>query len=117
MATIRKSVFRAELQAGHKGPALIVPFDPALEWGSSPVEIESETYGVRPGHLVRGTLNGRAFEGWIGNRWGKNFILVDATLQRAAKLAIGDLVDVAIAPRARSTAKPRTIKKKPIRSR
>jgi len=107
---MRKQTFKAEVLDGHKGPAVIVPFDPREVWGIAPVEVESEAYGVRPGHPVKGTINGRAFEGWIGNRWDRFFILVDAALRRAAKLEVGDVVDVAVTPHA--PAKPGT--RKPV---
>src|SRR5215510_11111884 len=89
--------FVAELLMGHKGAAVIVPFDPANVWGTRPVE-----HGVLPwrtGHLVRGRVNGVPFAGWIGHRWGRFFLLVDEHLQRRAGVAVGDMVQIAVEPR------------------
>jgi hypothetical protein len=101
---VKRTKFRAELLDGHKGPAILVPFDPRELWGLAPVPVASETYGERPGHLVAGTLNGHAFEGWIGCRFGRHFLLVDDALRRAAKIEVGDVFEVALAPRGRSRA-------------
>ena len=68
---MKKRAFESELQGGHKGPAVIVPFDPEEEWGLAPEMVTSD-YGRWPGHLVKGRLNGEPFEGWIGNRWGRS---------------------------------------------
>ena len=90
--------FVAELLLGHKGAAVLVPFDPGKVWGTRPVE-----HGVLPwrtGHLVRGAMNGVPFEGWIGRRWGRFFILVDSKLQAKAGIAVGDMVQVVVEPRA-----------------
>jgi hypothetical protein len=106
---MRKKQFRAELLDGHKGPAVLVPFDPATTWGTRPTRVASKIYGIRPGHLVRGTMNGCRFEGWIGSRWGKFFILVDEELQQKTGAAVGDMVRVAIEPR---PAAPTTGRKK-----
>ena len=89
--------FVAELLMGHKGAAVIVPFDPGAVWGTQPVE-----HGVLPwrtGHLVRGFVNGVPFEGWIGRRWGRFFLLVDEQLQRNAGAGIGDMLQVVVEPR------------------
>lgn len=96
MKGMKKRKFKAELEAGHKGAALIVPFDPEEVWGVAPRPVASKTYGKRPGHIVQGRLNGHSFEGWIGHRWRRFFILVDEDLQDAAGLTIGDIVDVSI---------------------
>ena len=65
---VKRFAFRAELLGGHKGPAIIVPFGPQKTWGIAPIPVVSETYGDRPGYLIKGMLNGHAFDGWIGNR-------------------------------------------------
>jgi hypothetical protein len=96
---MKKQKFRAELLTGHKGAAVIVPFDPEKVWGAKPRQVASPAYGKRPGHLVKGTINGHAFEGWIGCRWGRFFILVDEEIQEAAGVSVGDTVDVAVEPR------------------
>jgi hypothetical protein len=99
---VKTQDFVAELLMGHKGAAVIVPFDPGAVWGTSPV-----THGVLPwrtGHLVRGFVNGVPFEGWIGRRWGRFFLLVDEELQRQAGAGIGDMLQVVVEPRANATA-------------
>lgn len=96
---MKKQKFEAELLTGHKGEAILVPFNPEEVWGIRPRTVASKVYGSRPGHLVRGTLNGHAFDGWIGRRWGKFFLLVDGELQRKARVRAGDVVSVAVAPR------------------
>jgi len=63
---MKKRAFESELQGGHKGPAVIVPFDPEEEWGLAPEMVTSD-YGRWPGHLVKGRLNGEPFEGWISS--------------------------------------------------
>jgi hypothetical protein len=98
--------FEAVLEDGHKGAAVIVPFDPQERWGLPPRPVASATYGVRPGHVVRGTLNGTAFEGWIGNRWGRFFVLVDERLRKAAGAAVGGTVRVTLAPREDDDPRP-----------
>ena len=91
--------FSATLERGHKGCAVIVPFDPEEEWGTKPRPVASAAYGKRPGWLVTGTLGGRPFDGWIGHRWGRFFVLVDEDLRKAAGLAAGDEVEVVLEPR------------------
>jgi hypothetical protein len=97
---MRGKAFTAELEMGHKGAAVIVPFDPEETWGIGPVPVASREYGERPGWPVRGALNGRAFDGWIGHRWGRFFVLVPAALQRAAGVRPGDLCACALSPAA-----------------
>jgi Domain of unknown function (DUF1905) len=87
--------FQAELIKGHKGVTpVIVPFDPQHVWGIPPIEIDLR----RDGWLVRGTMNGAPFEGWIGRRWGRFFIILDPVLRAAAKASVGQIVDVTIEP-------------------
>lgn len=95
---MKKQRFEAELLSGHKGAAVIVPFDPEKVWGIPPRQVTSETYGRRPGHLIAGTLNGHRFEEWIGHRWGRFFILVDEALHEVAGVSVGDRIDVAVEP-------------------
>jgi len=53
---------RAELIEGHKDVTpVIVPFDPQELWGIRPIKIDPR----REGRLVRGTMNGAPFEGWM----------------------------------------------------
>jgi len=101
-ATTRtKATFSAELVEGHKGVTpVIVPFDPTLVWDVAPVALDDR----REGWLIAGTMNGAKFEGWIGHRWGRYFVIVDAALRKAAGISVGDTVDVVIAPTTSATA-------------
>ena len=101
----KKQTFDAELLMGHKGAGVHVPFDPEEVWGIPPGPIASKVYGRRPGHLVEGLMNGHPFEGWIGHRWGRYFLLVDEDLQDAAGVAVGDTFSVALVPRKKTAAR------------
>ncbi|HKD99746.1 MAG TPA: DUF1905 domain-containing protein [Planctomycetota bacterium] len=87
MTRTKTERFRAPVHPGHKGPAIVVPFDPDAVWGD------------RPRQFVAGTLNGCAFEGEIGFRRRVFYTLLDDRLLRAAKLAAGDVVEVVMTPR------------------
>src|SRR5262245_32226007 len=92
--------FLGEVEVGHKGCAVLVPFDPARAWGAEPVPVASTTYGkAMPGVPVRGSIGGVAFEGWIGERWGRRFVLLPDTLLRAAGLHAGDTAKISLRPR------------------
>lgn len=92
---MKKARFQADLVLGHNDvTAVVVPFDPREVWGAAPIAIDPR----REGWLVRGTMNGARFDGWIGLRWGRFFILVDAELREAAAVAVGDAVDVVVEP-------------------
>jgi hypothetical protein len=87
--------FEAELVEGHKGVVVaMVPFDPEVAFKRKPVRLA----GTRHGWLVRGTVNGVAFEGYVGDRWGRFFVTVDAKLRRAAGVATGDTVSLVLTP-------------------
>ncbi|MBI1853440.1 MAG: MmcQ/YjbR family DNA-binding protein [Planctomycetes bacterium] len=79
--------FRAEVKLGHKGPAIVLPFDPETAWGEA------------RRHLVWGTLNGCPFDGEIGFRRRVHYTLLDDDLLGAAKLQPGDSADVVMQPR------------------
>ncbi len=93
MAKTRR--FRAEIETGHKGEAVIVPFDPAKAWGTKSRRVP----GYAVGWLAKGTIAGVPFESFVGHRWGRFFILVPAEMQRAAGVKPGDVVDVVVSPR------------------
>ena len=66
--------FTAPLVEGHKGvTAVIVPFDPEAVWRSKPTALDEK----RHGWLVHGTMNGVSFDGFIGFRWSRFFLIVD----------------------------------------
>jgi hypothetical protein len=94
---VTKARFSADLIEGHKGiTAVIVPFDPQEVWAAKPIKIDPR----RDGWLVRGTMNGAPFDGWIGYRWGRFFIIVEPELRSAARTAVGKIVDVVVEPTA-----------------
>ena len=64
-----------------------LPFDPSVAWD------------VRPRQFVQGRLNGCPFEGEVGFRRRKFYMLLDEELQRVAGLSPGDAVEVVIEPR------------------
>ena len=92
--------FKAEILMGHKGAAVIVPFDPEEVWGLAPKKV-SDIPGGKQGFLVRGTLAGTKFEGWIGTRWGRRFVLTDEELLAKAGVKVGDVVELVLEPRAK----------------
>ena len=82
---MRKVEFEAELIEGHKGvTVVIVPFDPEEVWSRKPVRLDPR----RDGWLVTGTANGVRFDGYIGYRWGRFFIIIDSELRQAPASAL-----------------------------
>jgi hypothetical protein len=101
--------FEAELVEGHKGvTVVVVPFDPEKEWSRKPVRLA----GRRHGWLVRGTLDGVAFDGYIGERWGRFFIQVDRELRQSADVSVGEPVAVVVEP----TSDPRVLERALLQS-
>ncbi len=87
--------FEADLFEGHKSvTAVLVPFDPEKTWRRRPVRLDPR----RDGWLVKGTANGTPFEGYVGYRWKRFFLIIDDELRKAAKLSIGDSVSMVIEP-------------------
>lgn len=90
---MKRARFEGELIAGHKGVVVaLVPFDPGELWGTRPVRLE----GTRHGWLIRGEVNGVAFDGYIGERWGRFFIQLEPEVMEAAKAKLGATVELAI---------------------
>jgi hypothetical protein len=90
-----KERFEAALFEGHKGvTAIIVPFDPEQVWGLKPVKLGPR----RSGWLVKGTVNATRFDGYIGFRWGRFFILIEPELRSAAKVSVGDMLAIVVEP-------------------
>jgi len=75
------------LHEGHKGIALVFPFDPAAKWGK------------RARHFVEGTLNGVRFSGEIGFRRRVFYTLLDDELMSAARLSARDEAEVTVSAR------------------
>ena len=109
--------FEAELFEGHKGvTAVIVPFNPETAWSRKPVRLDPR----RDGWLVAGTANGVRFDGYIGYRWGRFFIIIEPELREAARVSVGDTLTMVVGPtatrralvRARAQSKVTTAPKK-----
>src|SRR5262245_18795769 len=99
---MNKVQFEAELIKGHKGVTVVlVPFDPEQKWSLKPVRLE----GRRHGWLVVGTANGVRFDGYIGERWNRFFIIIDSALRDAANVVVGDTLKMSIEP----TSRPRVL--------
>lgn len=91
----RRVSFDAELIEGHKSvTAVIVPFDPEAVWRRKPVRLDAR----RDGWLVQGTINRRRFDGYIGNRWGRFFLIVDAQMCEALGVSPGESLSLALEP-------------------
>jgi hypothetical protein len=97
----KRVTFETELIMGHKNiAAVLVPFAPERVWKATPVKIDAP-YSRKPqdAYLVRATIDGTPFDGWIGKRWGRRFIIIDQALRKRAAVSIGDLVEVTVEPR------------------
>jgi predicted DNA-binding protein (MmcQ/YjbR family) len=107
---VKATRFDAELTQGHKGVVVaIVPFDPQQRWRCEPVRLA----GRRHGWPVTGKMNGAKLEGYIGERWGRFFVIIDRELRAAARVAVGDRVSLDITP----TAAPHVLEKAVAQSR
>jgi hypothetical protein len=91
---MKRKRFKATLQSGHKENSVEVPFDPAQVWDIP----ERPLLAGRRGHRVQGSLNKTNFDSVIVARSGKFFLLIEADLQQAAGLAVGDEVDAVVGP-------------------
>jgi hypothetical protein len=108
MKRAKKIRFEAEIIMGHKNiAAVLVPFAPERVWGSEPVLVDGYLKKKKmPAHLVTGTLDGTPFEGWIGHRWGRRFIIVDQALRKRAGVAVGDVVEMVVSECRRAAPEP-----------
>ena len=79
--------FQAEVRMGHKGPAIVLPFDPMV------------ICGEQTRYFVAGTLNGCPFEGEIGFRRRVFYSVLPDDLLDAAGLVPGDTAEVVMEPR------------------
>jgi Domain of unknown function (DUF1905) len=85
--------FEAELIEGHKGiTVVLVPFDPEEKWLRKPLRLDRR----RHGWLVTGSANGVKFDGYIGERWNRFFIIIDRGLREAAQVTVGDTLKMVI---------------------
>jgi hypothetical protein len=79
--------FRTELEADQRGIVRIrMPFDP------------SSTWGTRPRHYIRGTIEDTEFSGTLGSRGGAWYFPVNKALQKRIGLEPGSSVRVRIEP-------------------
>lgn len=93
--------FEAELIEGHKGVTVVlVPFDPEEKWSRKPLRLA----GRRHGWLVTGTANGVKFDGYVGERWNRFFIIIDRGLREAAHVAVGDTLKMVVEPTSNARA-------------
>jgi hypothetical protein len=87
--------FEAELIEGHKGVTVVlVPFDPEQKWSLKPVRLA----GRRHGWVIAGSAKGVAFDGYIGERWNRFFIIIEKELREAAKVGPGDMLKMTVLP-------------------
>jgi hypothetical protein len=94
MQSTSKARFEAELIEGHKGVTVVqVPFDPGDLWSQKSVRLA----GRRHGWLISATANRVRFDGYIGERWGRFFIIIDEELRRRAKVHVGDMLKMTAA--------------------
>jgi hypothetical protein len=93
--------FRAEVEVGHKDTHVVIaPFDPTAVWASlTPVPTPLE-HDPREGNgwRVHGHVAGALFDGYVGRRYGRTFIVLTPAFRGAAGIHAGDTVDVVIAP-------------------
>src|ERR1700704_4759176 len=92
-----KQRFEAPLFEGHKRiTAVLVPFNPATVWQQKPFRLA----GRRHGWLVKGSANGASFTGYVGERWGRFFIVLEERLRQGAGASGGALVAMRVEPAA-----------------
>jgi hypothetical protein len=92
---VKTERFTAVVLSGHKGAAVEVLFDPAKRWG---VPARRITPGRR-GHAVRGTVNHAPFESFVVPRSRRFFLLLSSEVLHTTGAAVGDTVNVVLAPR------------------
>jgi predicted DNA-binding protein (MmcQ/YjbR family) len=108
---MRPIQFEAELAEGHKGVVHAeVPFDPQAKWRRQPFRLA----GRRHGWPVRASIDGHAFDGYIGERWGRRFVMIDAATLRQAGVGAGDPVALTLAPSDEPAAISRAIEQSKI---
>jgi hypothetical protein len=84
-AQMPTKTFKAELFEGHKGIfAVLVPFNPEELWKQKPVKLA----GRRHGWPVKGSIDGKPFDGYIGLRWDRFFIMVETNQQPGATVTV-----------------------------
>ena len=91
---MKPETFKGEILSGHTEAAIEAPFDPAARWTIPPMPL----WRGRKGHHVQGILNGVRFKSAIVARARRFFVLIDESLLEAAKVSIGDTVEITLMP-------------------
>lgn len=91
---MKPETFKGEILSGHTEAAIEVPFDPAARWTIPATPL----WRGRKGHHVQGILNGVRFKSAIVARARRFFVLLDESLLEAAKVSIGDTVEITLMP-------------------
>ena len=82
------------LLGGHKGPAVLVPFDPAERWG-----IEETALGPgRRGFRVRASIKKIPFDSAIVSRLRRNYLTIDKSIVAEAGCVAGKDVEIFVEP-------------------
>ena len=97
-----RQAFRSQVFVGHKDVhAVDVPFDPGQVWPDLSPEAmtrEEDPRGGR-GWPVAATVNGVRFEGHVGLRYDRNYLILGSDVRAAAGIVDGDVVEVDLLPR------------------
>jgi len=103
---------------GHGGVrAFYVPFDPGAVWGSEMVTWTHPLFDgeKRKGYPARIQIGDYAFDGFIGYRWKRFFVLVDDPMIAALGIDTGDEVSAEVWPRPLAAPAPTTSARSPAR--
>jgi len=101
-----KERFTAVVLSGHKGCAVEVPFDPERRWRVAPQKIRAG----RNGFPVEAMLNGIPFDSFVVPRMKRFFLEIDDDLLDAAKVGVGDEVQISVEPRVVEAPAPKRVK-------
>src|SRR5215475_5851698 len=108
---MKKARFEAELIEGHKGVTVVLaPFDPEQRWSEKPLRLDRR----RHGWLVAASANGVKFDGFIGERWNRFFIIIDSDLRDAANVAVGDTLKMSVEPTSSARVLARALKQSKV---
>ena len=79
---------------------VLVPIDPEQRWNLKPVRLA----GRRQGWVITGSANGVEFDGYIGERWNRFFIIIEKDLRDAAEVDVGDTLKMKVQPTSNAEA-------------
>ncbi len=86
--------FTGTVLDGHKGAAVEVPFDPAIQWGKP-----AQRVGLnRRGHAVAGTVAGVPIESAVVPRSRRFWLSLDEPFLKRARIAVGQSITVSLSP-------------------